>query len=466
MFMRRSDRSSFWILLMILDLFVVYGSYELSYHLLQNGLSIETAIEIDAVFLLFLAAASIISFQAFDLHIDWKRHSARNLLYSIVLSSLTLNVLVVSMNAITGTSLTVLFLIIAFLSQVAVLCCSKLVMWSYLRNTHSGKKVLVIGKTPEISSVMAQKFMKQRTDWLIMSDFLSAEEKEKYEEKMESADVVLIGPEVSKQDAAIITGLSMKKNKEVMIVPDLFELFIANSRPEQIDDLMVFSIKPPELSRTQTAIKRMTDIAVSLLLIAAAGPIMSVLYLLIPLTSKGAAVFKQERIGLFGKPYMLYKFRSMVQDAEMHTGPVLASDRDPRITYLGNIIRATRLDELPQLFNVLKGDMSLIGPRPEREFFIRKFEVDFPDYHHRLRVKPGITGLAQVLANYTTEPEDKLRYDLMYVRNYSVMLDLKILLQTIRVIIQRDQAQGVSVDLGNKNEKAVKPIEQSGAVNQ
>jgi lipopolysaccharide/colanic/teichoic acid biosynthesis glycosyltransferase len=122
-------------------------------------------------------------------------------------------------------------------------------------------------------------------------------------------------------------------------------------------------------------------------------------------------------------------------------------------------MRATRVDEMPQLFNVLKGDMSLIGPRPEREFFIKKFEQDIPDYKYRLRVKPGITGLAQVLANYTTSVEDKLRYDLMYVRNYSFMLDLKIFLQTIRVVLQRDQAQGLKEENMLRKQKLIQTLE-------
>jgi exopolysaccharide biosynthesis polyprenyl glycosylphosphotransferase len=220
------------------------------------------------------------------------------------------------------------------------------------------------------------------------------------------------------------------------------------------------------LNQTQNQLKRVSDVIVSAAMLILSTPIIIALFTLIPLTSKGPAIFKQERIGQGGKPYLLYKFRSMVQDAEIQTGPVLASDKDPRITKLGSFMRATRLDEIPQLFNVLKGDMSLIGPRPEREFFIMKFEQDIPDYKYRLRVKPGITGLAQVLANYTTSVEDKLRYDLMYVRNYSFMLDLKIFLQTIRVVLQRDQAQGLKEESMLRKQKLIQTLEQNQAMNQ
>lgn len=168
-----------------------------------------------------------------------------------------------------------------------------------------------------------------------------------------------------------------------------------------------------------------------------------VLLIIIPLTSSGPAIYKQERIGLNGKPYWIYKFRSMIQDAEKITGPVLAENNDSRITAIGKFIRAIRLDELPQLLNVLKGEMSLIGPRPEREFFISQYMETLPYYSYRLSVKPGITGLAQVLAYYSTTAEDKLRFDLLYVRNYSFSMDMKILFQTLQVVLQRDRAQGL-----------------------
>jgi exopolysaccharide biosynthesis polyprenyl glycosylphosphotransferase len=249
-----------------------------------------------------------------------------------------------------------------------------------------------------------------------------------------------------------------------LVVPQLFELSIVGAGTQQIDDMLVISIKPPLLSISQQIYKRMFDVIVSTMVIIVASPFLLVLFLLIPLTSKGPALYKQERIGLNGNPYWIYKFRSMIQDAEKGTGPVLATDRDPRITLIGRFIRAVRLDELPQLLNVLKGEMSLVGPRPEREYFINQFKQKIPDYSYRLTVKPGITGLAQVVANYTTPVNDKLRFDLLYVRNYSFWLDLKILLQTIRVVLQREQAQGVKED-NVANQKLLKKLEQNKVIN-
>ncbi|UCD83682.1 MAG: sugar transferase, partial [Deltaproteobacteria bacterium] len=151
--------------------------------------------------------------------------------------------------------------------------------------------------------------------------------------------------------------------------------------------------------------------------------------------------FKQERVGKDGKIFPLIKFRSMYQHAEKETGPVLAEKNDHRVTRIGRILRKTRFDEVPQLLNVLKGDMSLVGPRPERPFFVEKFKREIPGYVERLQVRPGITGFAQVNLTYDISPQDKLRYDLLYIRKHSIPLDLDIILRTIFVMLRRKGAQ-------------------------
>jgi lipopolysaccharide/colanic/teichoic acid biosynthesis glycosyltransferase len=170
---------------------------------------------------------------------------------------------------------------------------------------------------------------------------------------------------------------------------------------------------------------------------------MAAVALLIRLTSPGKAIFSQKRVGRDGIEFHLYKFRTMISDAERHTGPVLATADDPRITKVGAFLRATRLDEFPQLFNVLRGEMSLVGPRPERGHFIREFRERIPGYEFRLSVKPGVTGPAQVCGSYSTTAERKLRFDLMYVNDYSLFKDINILLRTFAVLIRVGQARGV-----------------------
>ncbi|MGM0923896.1 MAG: sugar transferase [Bacillota bacterium] len=447
------------IFLIFLDLALVYISFSFSYWIQTEGLSLNLGIKIDNSLIFFLFIISFFSFYLFDLYVDWRRKNIRNLLFSVFLSSLTSAGLMLVMLMIKGAVMSIPFVIAVFCMQTVMLCTARFLLWHQLKRIYANKKVLIIGEDYEMNLRMADKFLGQKQDWFIISDFLPIAKKEFFISKLQSADAVLIAPEVNKHEASEIVSLCVRNEKEVLIVPHLFELFIAGSEPEQIDDMLVLSIKPPVLNQTQNQLKRISDVIVSAAMLILATPIMFTLFTLIPLTSKGSAIFKQERIGQNGKPYLLYKFRSMVQDAEIQTGPVLASDKDPRITKLGSFMRATRVDEIPQLFNVLKGDMSLIGPRPEREFFIKKFERDIPDYKYRLRVKPGITGLAQVLANYTTSVEDKLRYDLMYVRNYSFMLDLKIFLQTIRVVLQRDQAQGLKEENMLRKQKLIQTLE-------
>ena len=164
---------------------------------------------------------------------------------------------------------------------------------------------------------------------------------------------------------------------------------------------------------------------------------------MIKLDSKGPVLYSQERVGLYGKTFFVHKFRSMKQDAEAKCGPVLAAEGDPRITKFGRFMRATRLDELPQLFNVLKGEMSIVGPRPERPFFVKQFIAQKPEYDYRHNVKPGITGLAQIAGKYNTSAYDKLIYDLLYIQDVSVKTDLMIMLQTFKVLLTKSSSEGV-----------------------
>ena len=181
--------------------------------------------------------------------------------------------------------------------------------------------------------------------------------------------------------------------------------------------------------------KRAFDLAFSLALLSIGGPIILLLALLVKLTSRGPAFFGQRRVGLRGREFTIYKLRTMIADAERETGPKLADPYDERVTTLGRILRATRLDELPQFLNVLRGDMSVVGPRPERPEFVASFINTVPGYAKRLSVKPGITGLAQVRGGYDSDVHTKLKHDWVYVYHQSAWLDLKILLQTVRVLL-------------------------------
>ena len=165
---------------------------------------------------------------------------------------------------------------------------------------------------------------------------------------------------------------------------------------------------------------------------------MLVVALLIKIDSRGPVFYRQQRVGQNGEPFILSKFRSMRNDAEASTGPIFADKRDPRITRVGRVLRTTRVDEVPQLLNILRGEMSFVGPRPERPFFVEQFDKEIPYYSQRLSVKPGLTGWAQVCYSYGATAEDaveKLRLDLYYIKNMSLILDLFILMKTLKIMV-------------------------------
>ncbi|SDJ31892.1 sugar transferase [Natribacillus halophilus] len=256
-------------------------------------------------------------------------------------------------------------------------------------------------------------------------------------------DYVLLCPNISKEEKSQIIYHAMECNKVVYVIPTLYELLMQRSQVTPLEDTLAMSVKPFGLTWDEKLIKRTFDIVASGGMLLVASPLLLLTTLLIKLESpRGSIIFKQERLGQNDQPFMMYKFRSMIEEAEKITGPTLATENDDRITKVGKWIRATRLDELPQLYNVLKGDMSLVGPRPERAYFIEQLAKQYYHYSYRNTVKPGITGYAQIMGKYSTEADDKLRFDLYYIRNYSFWLDIIILLKTFMVLFDKSKTEG------------------------
>ena len=207
-------------------------------------------------------------------------------------------------------------------------------------------------------------------------------------------------------------------------------------------DKVLFKYRQGDLTAEQKFLKRAEDILTALLLMVLLSPVMAVTALLIRFEDGGPVLYRQKRITKGGREFEMLKFRSMVQEAEKD-GPQLAAKHDARITRTGKILRNLHLDELPQLFNVLAGQMSMVGPRPERREFIEDYSRIIPEFRERLRVKGGLTGYAQIYGKYSTGPEDKLKYDLIYIYNYSLRLDIRLLFLTVRIFFQKENAQGV-----------------------
>ncbi|MCL6635162.1 MAG: sugar transferase, partial [Peptococcaceae bacterium] len=239
-------------------------------------------------------------------------------------------------------------------------------------------------------------------------------------------DQVFVCSSLSPQARAEVVYACVARDRKVFLVPDLYEIMLAQARLEQVDDVPVFTVGRLAIPEEALVVKRATDVLLSLAALAAAAPIFVLIALAVKLDSPGPVFYRQKRLTLQGRPFYLYKFRTMVADAERESGPVLAAENDPRVTRVGRFLRAARLDELPQLLNVLKGDMSIVGPRPERPCFVDELVKEAPEYAYRMNVKSGITGLAQIAGRYSTSPEHKLKYDLLYARSYSPARDLAI----------------------------------------
>lgn len=211
---------------------------------------------------------------------------------------------------------------------------------------------------------------------------------------------------------------------------------------ESVTEKKTYVIKriEPKKQPLYSFLKRFFDFVLSSLAVAVLLIPMHIVGLVIKIDSPGPAIFRQERLGKNGKPFILYKFRTMTIDAEKD-GPQWAEENDSRCTKVGNFLRKTRIDELPQLVNVIKGDMSLVGPRPERRHFYEEFEEYINGFHHRLVVKPGITGLAQITGGYNLLPEEKIIYDMQYIEKMSFKLDAYCILMTLVVVFTYEGAR-------------------------
>jgi len=226
----------------------------------------------------------------------------------------------------------------------------------------------------------------------------------------------------------------------VKIIPDMYDILSGSVKMTSIFGTPLIEVNPEIMPAWQFSLKRAVDISLSSLALLVLIPVFIVFAILVKLSSSGPIFFSQERIGKFGRPFMIHKFRTMYSDAE-RDGPQLSSSTDPRITPIGRWLRRTRMDELPQFWNVLKGDMSLVGPRPERQFFIDAITEVAPHYRHLHKVRPGITSWGQVKFGYAENVEQmvrRLKYDILYIENMSLAVDLKILAYTVLIILKGD----------------------------
>lgn len=264
---------------------------------------------------------------------------------------------------------------------------------------------------------------------------------EKICRELEGCDAVVLN-DISAQIRNDLLKYCYENEMRLYIVPKISDIIIKGAEENTLFDIPLFLVKGRGLTLTQSVAKRAMDIVLcSLALIPAAG-IMLLVALAIKLEDHGPIFYRQERVTKDGKIFRILKFRSMIVDAEKDGQPIPAVDHDPRITKVGRVIRALRLDELPQILNILKGDMSIVGPRPERVEHVEKYMREIPEFRFRMKVKGGLTGYAQIYGKYNTSAYDKLRLDLMYIENYSLLMDIKMILMTLQIMLHRESTEG------------------------
>ncbi len=263
--------------------------------------------------------------------------------------------------------------------------------------------------------------------------------------------------EMKKHDAVLLNDLPAEiKNKilkicledglRVYFTPKISDIIVKASSDLNLFDTPLCLCRNVGMTFRQRFFKRLTDIVLSLVALIIASPFMLITAIAIKIEDHGPVFFRQERVTKDGKHFMILKFRSMIVDAEKDGKSHPAGEKDPRITKVGNFIRATRIDELPQILNILKGDMSIVGPRPERWEHVEQYTKEIQEFPLRLKVKGGLTGYAQVYGKYNTNALDKLKLDLMYIENYSLLLDFQIICETVRVIFQKESTEGFDAE--------------------
>ena len=256
-------------------------------------------------------------------------------------------------------------------------------------------------------------------------------------------------------DGVILNDIPSKKKNEILkfcfdngimvyFTPKIPDIFVKEAEEVDVFDTPLFLCKNIGLSITQRIVKRGMDIVISIVVLILTFPLVVLSALAIKLEDGGSVIYSQERCSINGKTFRLYKLRSMKVNAESEGGVQLAKKSDSRITRTGSFLRMTRLDELPQLVNILRGDMSFVGPRPERPEFVEKNCQKIPEFKYRMKVKAGLTGYAQVYGKYNTSFLDKLKLDLLYIEKYSVLIDIQIILMTLKIILMKENAEGIS----------------------
>lgn len=332
------------------------------------------------------------------------------------------------------------FLLLLILQSGAGMVWAALCFRLYLRRQSCKRALFVYGDQEEPGELL-EKNNRINGCFRIARCLSFREAAGEMEKHLQGCEVVYLG-EIPAGEKERILKQCVGLGKDCYSIPGIADIYTQNARVLRLQDKVLFQYQKDGLTDGQKQAKRVLDIGTALFLLCVSAPLMALIALLIHLEDGGPVLYRQTRYTEGCRPFRMLKFRSMCVDAERE-GARLASRNDSRVTRVGRVIRNLHFDELPQLVNVLKGDMSMVGPRPERWEFIEEYSRSIPEFSQRMKVKGGLTGYAQIYGKYNTGPEDKIKYDLIYIYSYSLRMDVRLLFLTVRILFQKESAEGV-----------------------
>lgn len=366
-----------------------------------------------------------------------------NVMYSQMLSITLVNVITYLQIALLAKRfLSVVPFILLYICDIIIVCIWTLVTNRIFQKLFPPRKVLLIyGNRPSLTLMDKMECRKDRYE---ICEILHIDMgMENLQKKIIRYDGVIICDVPS----TVRNGLlkyCYSQSIRVYLTPKISDILTRSAEEINLFDTPLLLVRNGEMNVEQQVVKRFMDVVISAMALTVASPFMLLTGIAIKCCDKGPIFYKQKRLTMNGREFYVYKFRSMYIDAEKDGIARLALKGDSRITPVGKFIRKTRLDELPQLFNILRGDMSLVGPRPERPEIAEEYKKFMPEFDYRLKVKAGLTGYAQIYGKYNTTPYDKLKLDLTYIQNHSIMLDIKLIILTVKIIFMKDSTEGIA----------------------
>ncbi len=429
----------FYVTQIIIDILIIDISYYLGFiiqrpEIFQNG--IPEGIIVSLIYITFLSLIFLLTFKIYKCG---QKEFSLIVFYLLICLPLIAIFSVITDFLIKGIGIWRRTIFYALIIQIPSFLLVKLLIYKIYRSLVKPIDCIIIGKNHLDGAKLFLKAYNKKNSIFKVNYILEENNNNLFEYISKNSQVII---DSSCKRKTEIMEYCAVNNKDCKLIPSFTDILINSGKFININDIMFYDMKI-KMDLEVRIIKRVFDILFSGFALLILSPLILFVSILIKINDHGKIIYAQKRLTKGNQEFMVYKFRTMKENAENKTGPVLAKSNDKRVTKVGKFLRSTRIDEVPQFLNVLKGDMSVIGPRPERPELISKTINDIPEFAYRTLVKAGITGLAQTMGKYNTTFEDKLRFDLYYVNNYSLLLDLKILFYTLHTIFTPSAAEGL-----------------------